>query len=124
MGETVLETATPTRVEYIESYTLLPTGMAVDDWDAPSFATTVSYRGEFNGKSGGGWAVTQGARQLSRTLNWGFPQKFQRWQYRFKTFDEAVAAARSVADKRIVNGRTWAEWQAHRQTLHELDKQR
>lgn len=110
MGEATPATTTPARLEYISSYVVLPLGMTMEDEDHFSFALTVVYRGEFAGKSGGGWAVTAGARQLSRTRKWGFPAKFQRWQYRFETFEEAVDAARSVVDQRKINGRTWAEW--------------
>lgn len=110
MDEATLAPQSASRVEYVESYIVLPTGLPIDRDDAHSFALTVAYRGEFAGKSGGGWAVTQGALQLSRTLKWDFPQPFQRWQFRFETFDKALEAARSVVDLRKVNGRTWAQW--------------
>lgn len=107
------------RIEHISGYTIYPHGLTdLDDVNAPSFAVEIVWRGEYQGRSGGGWAVTRGRAQLLTSSvatgqKWDYPERFRRWQYRFATFEEALAAARSVVDGVKINGRTWAEWTEH-----------
>ncbi|MDI3330676.1 MAG: hypothetical protein QJR09_08070 [Micrococcus sp.] len=100
--------------ELITEYMILPTGMDPGDVNATMFAVHVKYRGQFNGRSGGGYSVNHLSSELSRAGKWGLPQRFQRWQYRWEAFWEAQDMARDVVDSLKVNGRTWAEWQAER----------
>lgn len=51
------------------------------------------------------------ASSASNDPQWGLPERFRRWQYRFPTFEAALAAARAVVDHVKVNGRTWTQWQ-------------
>ena len=85
-------------------------------FNAPSFVVQVSWRGEYQGKSEGGWVVHRGPMELlassaSKDPQWDLPERFRRWQYRFPTFEAALAAARAVVDHVKVNGRTWTQWQ-------------
>lgn len=87
------------------------------DWDA--FAVYVRWQGPPQANGSGGWAVTGRVceKQLSRAGNWAWGiRAFQRRQYRFATFDEALAMAHAHVDQVTVNGRTWAQWQQHWQT--------
>lgn len=103
------------RVEFISQYTILPTGMKADDDQAYTFALTVTYRGPFTGRRGGGYAVEHGSRSLSRAGAWSlYVEEFRRWQYRWATLDQAIAAAREQVDGIVVNGRTWAQWKTER----------
>ena len=45
-----------------------------------------------------------------RGPHWDCSERFRRWQYRFATFEGALAVARAVVDRVKVNGRTWAQW--------------
>lgn len=102
------------RHEIISEYTILPTGMQPGDINAHVFAVKITYRGEPNGRSGGGYSINVAGQELSRAGNWGFPQRFQRWQYRWESFEEALDIARTVVDQFTVMGRTWAEHEAGR----------
>lgn len=102
------------RVEIVSEYLVLPTGMTFDNDESSSFALRVQYRGEYAGKQGGGYRVSRGgSKELSRNGKWGFPEHFQRWQYRWETLDEAIAMAREAVDDVIVNGKTYAQWQEY-----------
>ena len=105
------------RIEHISGYTIYPSGLTdLDDINAPSFAVEAAWRGEHRGKSGGGWSVRHGPFDLLASSDpeapqWDLPERFRRWQYRFATFEDALAAARAVVDHVKVNGRTWAQWE-------------
>ena len=105
------------RIEYASTYSLYPQGLIdPSDFNAPSFVVQVSWRGEYQGKSEGGWVVHRGPMELlassaSKDPQWDLPERFRRWQYRFPTFEAALAAARAVVDHVKVNGRTWTQWQ-------------
>lgn len=107
------------RTEHTSGYTLYPHGLNdLADINAPSFEVQVKWRGEYQGRSGGGWSVSRGSAELLRSSvktgqKWDYPERFRRWQYRFPTFEEALSAARAVVDGVKVNGRTWAEWQMY-----------
>ena len=107
------------RIEHTSGYTIYPHGLNdLNDVNASSFAVQVTWRGEYQGRSGGGWSVTRGTAELLNTSTathqkWDYPERFRRWQYRFPTFEDALAAARTVVDHIKVNGRTWAQWQTH-----------
>ncbi|MBQ9917382.1 MAG: hypothetical protein IJO71_09330 [Microbacterium sp.] len=96
--------------ELVREILVLPDGMAEDDINLHSWALSVKWRGIFNGRSGGGYSVSHYSRELSRAGKWGYPQPFQRWQYRFETIDEAVRAARAVIETVKVGGHTFADW--------------
>ncbi|GAA2182087.1 hypothetical protein GCM10009785_19760 [Brooklawnia cerclae] len=53
-----------------------------------------------------------GECELSRAGRWGSPERYQRWQYRFASYPEALAAARSASTSMVVNGMTWDEYKA------------
>jgi hypothetical protein len=97
--------------EMITQIRILPDGADPDDTKTGVFAVTVNYRGTYQGRSGGGYSVEHCGAELSRRLTWGWPQRFQRWQYRWSTLDEALAVARNVVNTIKADGRTWAEWQ-------------
>lgn len=105
------------RIEHASTYSLYPQGLTdPSDFNAPSFVVQVSWRGEYQGKSGGGWVVHRGPMELLASSDpeapqWDLPERFRRWQYRFATFEDALAAARAVVDHVKVNGRTWTQWQ-------------
>lgn len=99
-------------IEIVTKYTVLPTGMELDDVELHNFALSVEWKGPRTDTGRGGYAVTDRFEQLSRAGNWGRPQPFQQHQYRWDTLEEALAAARAQVDSVSVNGRTWAEWKA------------
>lgn len=109
------------RIEHISGYTIYPQGLTdLFDINAPSFAVNITWRGEYRGRRGGGWAVTRGTAELLASSvatgqKWDYPERFRRWQYRFATFEDALAAARAVVDDIKVNGRTWAQWRERQQ---------
>lgn len=95
---------------------VLPCELSPDneDWtNLQMFAVFVKWKGEYRGRSGGGYSVEGLGSSLSRSGEWSRfpPQKFRRWQYRFETLGEAMAAAKSHVDEVVVNGRTYAQWQ-------------
>lgn len=105
------------RIEHLAAYSIYPQGLTdLSDINAPSFEVQVKWRGEHQGRSGGGWSVSRGPFDLlassatSEEPRWDVPERFRRWQYRFATFEDALAAARAVVDLVKVNGRTWAQW--------------
>lgn len=73
------------------------------------FCLTVAYTGK------GNWMVCQGlqrseANQLSRGGNWAFyPQRFQRWQYRFDSAEHALNAARKALPELRFRNMDWKE---------------
>lgn len=104
------------RVEHVGRYVLYPQGVALSEDEASAFRVEVVWRGEWAGRSGGGWSVSRGSRDLlcssvESVPTWETPERFRRWQFRFPSFDAALAAARVVVDGVRVNGRTWAQWQ-------------
>lgn len=113
-------TTTKTRDSDFDGFTvtelmILPCGLSPDDEDWTNlklFAVFVRWKGEYRGKSGGGYSVEGLGSFLSRSGEWSRfpPQEFRRWQYRFETLGEAVAAAKSHVDEVVVNGRTYAQW--------------
>lgn len=110
------------RIEHTSGYNVYPQGLAdLSNINAPSFEVQVKWRGEYQGRSGGGWSVSRGSAELLASSvatgqKWDYPERFRRWQYRFATFEEALAAARTVVDHVKANGRTWAQWQEHEKT--------
>lgn len=110
------------RIEHTSGYSVYPHGLDdLDDINAPSFAIEVAWRGEYRGRSGGGWTVSRGSAELLASSvatgqKWDYPERFRRWQYRFPTFEDALAAARTVVDDIKINGRTWAQWQERDQS--------
>lgn len=95
---------------------VLPCELSPDneDWtNLKLFAVFVRWKGEYRGKSGGGYSVEGLGSFLSRSGEWSRfpPQEFRRWQYRFETLGEAMAAAKSHVDEVVANGRTYAQWQ-------------
>lgn len=78
------------RIEHTSGYSVYPHDLDdLDDINAPSVATG---------------------------QKWDYPERFRRWQYRFPTFEDALAAARTVVDDIKINGRTWAQWQERDQS--------
>lgn len=106
------------RIEHTSGYNVYPQGLAdLSNINAPSFEVQVKWRGEYQGRSGGGWSVSRGSAELlassaGGTPQWDHPERFRRWQYRFTTFEEALAAARAVVDGVKVNGYVWEQWRA------------
>lgn len=98
------------RVELIKQIMVLPTGMSLDDPELRHFAVTVEWRGNQTEDGAGGYAVTQLTESLSRTGNWGWPERYQYRQYRWATLEEALDAARTAVDHVKVRGLTYAEW--------------
>ena len=98
---------------FVTEVRIVPAGAELGDRDDADFGLKVSWRGQFAGRSGGGWSVDHRGVSLSRAGNWAWPSRFQRWQYRWETREEAVAAALAAVDGVQVNGRTRAEWAAH-----------
>ena len=98
---------------FVTEVRIVPAGAELGDRDDADFGLKVSWRGQFAGRSGGGWSVDHRGYSLSRAGNWAWPSRFQRWQYRWETREEAVAAALAAVDGVQVNGRTRAEWAAH-----------
>lgn len=99
---------------YTEERTYLPDGCDRDDYNAFGFQVGVFYRG------GGKYLVSHGGReahkQLSRAGNWLWtPLKMTQMRWCRFTFEEACRLAEQVVNDVKVNGRTWAEWEAHRQ---------
>lgn len=92
---------------------VLPTGMdpVLHSEEAPSFAVHVRWQG------GLGWTVTgrhDNERLTVKSRRWTFyVDKRNRRHYYFETYEQALEAALAVVDDRKVNGRTWAQWQAH-----------
>lgn len=109
------------RIEHVSVYSVYPQGLTdLTDINAHSFEVQVRWRGEHQGRSGGGWSVSRGPMDLltssaTDTPQWDMPERFRRWQYRFTEFEDALAAARAVVDAVKINGRTWAQWQEHAQ---------
>jgi len=102
-----------TRIERITEWTVLPTGMEDGDVNSLSFAVSVRWRGTYEGKKGGGWSISRAGSELSRSRQWShYVPRFRRWQHRWATFEEAQAIAREVVDGVVMNGRTYAEWEA------------
>jgi len=67
-------------------------------------------------RSTGGWyACRLGGWCLSRAGKWARPERYQTWQYRFATYQEAEAAAVSASRSFRVNGLTWDEFTAWRE---------
>lgn len=100
-------------IEIVSEVTLLPTGMEPGDDNEPSFEVKVVYQGPYEGKRGGGYAVTHRGRQLARVARtWTYVARrdFRRWQYRWPDLESALEAAREEVDLVRFNGRTWAEW--------------
>jgi hypothetical protein len=101
--------------EIITGYSYYPTGMALDDVDAYTFAIQVTYRGTYPHRRNGGppvswYSVENRTRSLSRAGNWAFQiQRFQYQQYRF-TLAEAREWAMKMVDSVEVMGLTWAQW--------------
>ena len=100
--------------ELVKEILVLPDGMAEDDINLHSWALSVEWRGAHQGKSGGGYRVHHFSRELSRAGKWGNPQRFQRWQYRFDTLEDALEAARRVVNSVETMGRTFAEFGSRR----------
>lgn len=106
------------RIEHTGGYTVYPRGAgSLNDPNISSFAVQIIWRGEYRARSGGGWSVTHRSSELlvssvsaGKPHLWGYPDRFRRWQYRFKTFEDALAAARAVVDHVQVNGGTWQWW--------------
>lgn len=98
--------------EMITEHLLLPSGCTPDLPGALTFEVRVKYKGEYRGRSGGGWAVENHGDVLSRAGNWDCNvPRFRRWQYRFQTKAEALDAARRAVDDVRVMGMTWAQFQ-------------
>jgi hypothetical protein len=104
-------------MELVTEVTVLPDGMHEDDINLHSWALVVKWRGAYNGKSGGGYSVSHYSSELSRAGKWGHPQRFQRWQYRFETLDEALSAARVVVNDVKSMGRTFADFGPRRASV-------
>lgn len=97
-----------TRVSY------WPEGCNPDDREARHFQVDVEWAGPMTPgpRSVGGWKVCHGPSQLSRKGNWTFyPQRFQLWQHRWSTIEEAQEWAAKVVNDVKVNGHTWSQWQ-------------
>jgi len=100
---------------HITELIVLPDGVELgDDHESMEFGLRVAWRGQFRGRSGGGWSVEHLGNNLSRAGNWGYPSRFQRWQYRWETREEAVAAAVRAVETVTVGGRTRAQWTEYR----------
>lgn len=99
---------------HVTELMVLPAGVSLDDAEAREFGLKVTWRGEFRGRSGGGWSVEHIGYSLSRAGNWGYPSRFQRWQYRWETQQEAVVAASAAVDSVRINGRTRKQWIEYR----------
>lgn len=103
-----------TNVTIVKELLVLPSGMQEDDVNMHHYALRIVWRGPFNGRSGGGYAVIKsGGRELSRAGKWGNPENFQRWQYRFETFDRALHMAQLHVNEVKVMGLTYAQWRQH-----------
>lgn len=98
-------------IEIISQTMILPTGMPLGHVEQSSFALLVEYRGEYEGKAGGGWRVHDRFKDLSRAGNWGHPQRFQQHQYRWETRDEALEMARNHVDTHKMARWTFAEFE-------------
>ena len=90
----------------------LPDGCDPADSEFHLFAVWVVWKGK--GRYAVQWDPGKWADQLSRAGKWAFaPEPFRRHQYRF-TYDEACEWAEKVRNDKVVNGRTWAQWQEFR----------
>lgn len=102
-----------TDAAYLEERIYLPDGMDPDDYEVSTFAVRVQWRRK------GEWAVVQGLgfpahRFLTSKGNWLFlPMPMHRRYCRFD-FDTACHLAAQHVNAVTANGRTWAEWEAHR----------
>lgn len=102
------------RVEEFTEWMVHPTGMGHNHEDARSFAIKVIWRGPYRGRSGGGWEVSHHGSSLSRKGKWeSAVPRFRRWQFRWESLADAQDVARKAVDSVRVNGKTWAQWQAH-----------
>ena len=100
---------------FIEERTYYPDGCEPDDYDAFAFQVNVAYRG--NGK----WAVMRGnsrmAQQLTHTGRWiCAPLKMTAMRWCRFDFDAACRLAEVHVNDVVVNGGTWAQWEARRAT--------
>ena len=85
---------------------------------ASGFEVVVEWCGprlDYGPQAVGGYKVTsRGSRQLSRAGKWAYDvPRFKRWQYRWATLDEAQEWAEKVRNTVVINGWTFAEWEAH-----------
>lgn len=100
------------RIENIREYAVVPEHAIPGDGELRHFSVFVKYRGEYQGKKGGGWSVTSGlGEELSRSMSWqSYPDRFRRWQYRWETFAEALESAHSVVEDVGIFKRNWSQW--------------
>lgn len=104
-------------VTRVNSYVVLPSGCERDDNMAQHHGLLVEYRGA------GRWAVTDGFEVWNRSANEWVSRRVPdegRDDYlatcRYPE-SEALAIAASLVDDYRVNGRTYAQWQAHFATV-------